>query len=158
MSTLLVLAGACVFLMLSLVKSREKTRESVRIARKMFLATFSEVLGIMALVGLFLAVLPPDQIRQILGGESVLLSTISGAIIGTVTIMPAFIAFPLAKSLTVQGAHLVTIAAFLTTLTMVGFATYTLEKRQFGSRFALMRNGLSFLLALIIAGGMGVLL
>lgn len=158
MTTIVLILCALAFLIFSVVKSREKTWESIRIARKMFFNTFTEVIGIMALVGLLLALLPPEQIRRILGGESELLSTLYGALIGTVTIMPAFIAFPLAKSLVSQGAYLITIAAFLTTLTMVGFATFPLEVRHFGRRFALIRNGLSFVLALVIAFGMGVIL
>lgn len=158
MTTIVLILCALAFLTFSVVKSRKRTWESIRIARKMFFTTFTEVIGIMALVGLVLALLPPEQIRRFLGGESELLSTVYGALIGTITIMPAFIAFPLAKSLVSQGAYLITIAAFLTTLTMVGFATFPLEVRHFGRRFALIRNGLSFVLALVIAFGMGVVL
>ncbi len=158
MATLIMIILAVGFLFFSIVKSRKKTKESVLIAKKLFLNTFIEVAGVMALVGLVLALLPPDLIKQLLGGESKILSTIYGALIGTVTIMPAFIAFPLSKSLYMSGAHLVTIAAFLTTLTMVGVATYPIELRQFGRKFTLVRNGISFIMALVIALGMGILL
>jgi uncharacterized membrane protein YraQ (UPF0718 family) len=72
--------------------------------------------------------------------------------------MPAFIAFPLSKSLYLSGAHLVAIAAFLTTLTMVGLATFSIEAKHFGKKFTLARNGVSFAAALLIALGMGVFL
>jgi uncharacterized membrane protein YraQ (UPF0718 family) len=48
--------------------------------------------------------------------------------------------------------------AFLTTLTMVGVVTYPLESREFGAQFALTRNVLSFISALMIAAVMGVIL
>lgn len=127
-------------------------------AKNLLADTFVEVLGVMALVALVLALLPPDLIKGLLGGENRSVSTVFGALIGTVTIMPAFIAFPLAKSLYVSGAHLVAIAAFLTTLTMVGVATYPIEVRHFGRSFTLARNGISIVMALAIAFGMGVLL
>jgi uncharacterized membrane protein YraQ (UPF0718 family) len=158
MTTLIMVLLAAGFLLFSIIKSRKKTMESVKIAKKLFLNTFVEVAGVMALVGLVLALLPPDLIQQLLGGESKMLSTIFGALIGTVTIMPAFIAFPLSKSLYMSGAHLVTIAAFLTTLTMVGVATYPIEVRHFGRKFTLVRNSISFMMALLIALGMGILL
>jgi uncharacterized membrane protein YraQ (UPF0718 family) len=145
-------------LILSIVKSLQKSKEAVLIAKKMFLGTIVEVAGVMAIVGLVLALLPPDLIKKVLGGSSVLLSTISGALIGTVTIMPAFIAFPLTKSLFVSGAHLVALAAFLTTLTMVGFATFPIESRHFGRKFTIVRNSVSFVMALLIAFSMGVIL
>lgn len=158
MTTLIMVLLALGFLLFSIIKSRKKTIESVKIAKKLFLNTFVEVAGVMALVGLVLALLPPDLIQQLLGGESKILSTVFGALIGTVTIMPAFIAFPLSKSLYMSGAHLVTIAAFLTTLTMVGVATYPIEVRHFGRKFTLVRNSISFMMALLIALGMGILL
>ena len=158
MTTIIMIILAAGFLLFSIIKSRQKTKESVIIAKKLFLNTFIEVAGVMALVGLVLALLPPELIQKLLGGKSKILSTIFGALIGTITIMPAFIAFPLSKSLYMSGAHLVTIAAFLTTLTMVGVATYPIEARHFGRRFTLVRNGISFMMALVIALGMGVLL
>jgi uncharacterized membrane protein YraQ (UPF0718 family) len=158
MTTIIMVLLAAGFLLFSIIKSRKKTMESVKIAKKLFLNTFVEVAGVMALVGLVLALLPPDLIQQLLGGESKILSTIFGALIGTVTIMPAFIAFPLSKSLYMSGAHLVTIAAFLTTLTMVGVATFPIEVRHFGRKFTLVRNSISFIMALLIALGMGFLL
>ncbi|NQT58319.1 MAG: permease [Bacteroidetes bacterium] len=158
MTTIIIIILAIGLLLFSVIKSKKKTKESLLVAKKLFLNTFAEVAGVMALVGLVLAFLPPDLIKQLLGGPSKMLSTIFGALIGTITIMPAFIAFPLAKSLYESGAHLVTIAAFLTTLTMVGVATYPIEVRHFGKRFTLARNGISFGMALVIALGMGVLL
>ncbi len=56
------------------------------------------------------------------------------------------------------GASIVPAVAFLTTLTMVGIVTFPLEKKEFGFKFALIRNVLSFVMALIIAAAMGVLL
>ena len=158
MTVILMIILAAGFLLFSIIKSRTKTVEGIKIAKNMMLNTFIEVAGIMAIVGLVLAALPPDVIKSLLGGANVALSTFFGAIIGTVTIMPAVIAFPLSKSLYVSGAHLVAIAAFLTTLTMVGVATFPIEKRHFGTKFAIARNSLSFAAALIIAFGMGVFL
>ena len=48
--------------------------------------------------------------------------------------------------------------AFLTTLTMVGVVTFPLEKKEFGVKFTAVRNGLSFLFAIIIAYVMGVII
>ncbi|NLX74993.1 MAG: permease, partial [Synergistaceae bacterium] len=46
--------------------------------------------------------------------------------------------------------------AFLTTLTMVGIVTFPLEKKEFGTKFTAIRNGFSFIFAIIIALIMGV--
>ncbi|MBN2657133.1 MAG: hypothetical protein JXR86_08740 [Spirochaetales bacterium] len=158
MTTIIMIVISIALLALSIAKSRQKSKEAVLIAKKMFLGTILEVAGVMAIVGLVLALLPPELIQKILGGSHVMMSTVYGALIGTVTIMPAFIAFPLTKSLFVSGAHLVSLAAFLTTLTMVGFATFPIESKHFGMKFTLVRNGVSFIMALVIAFFMGVIL
>lgn len=158
MTTVIMILVALILLIVSVIKSRPKTKQAAKFAKKMFLNTIIEVTGVMAIVGVILAILPPDLIKNLLGSSSKVLSSIYGALIGTVTIMPAFIAFPLSKSLYISGAHLVAIASFLTTLTMVGLATFPIEARHFGKKFALIRNSISFVMALIIALGMGVLL
>lgn len=158
MTVIIMIVIAVVLMLISFVKDRVKSRKAVKIAKKMFLSTIIEVAGVMAIVGLLLAFFPPELIKNILGGENKALSTIYAALVGTVTIMPAFIAFPLSKSLFESGAHLVAIAAFLTTLTMVGFATFPIEVKHFGKKFTIIRNSLSFLMALVIALGIGVIL
>ncbi|NCC85807.1 MAG: permease, partial [Clostridia bacterium] len=67
-------------------------------------------------------------------------------------------AFPLVGSLVDAGASIIPGVAFLTTLTMVGAVTFPLEKQEFGTKFALTRNLLSFSFALLIAVLMGVIL
>ncbi len=67
-------------------------------------------------------------------------------------------AFPLVGSFVNVGASIIPAVAFLTTLTMVGIVTFPLEKKEFGFKFALVRNLLSFVAALVIAMAMGVIL
>ncbi|MFO8059198.1 MAG: permease [Bacillota bacterium] len=158
MSTVLLILGTIVALIWSHLRDRDRTARSIRIAGGLFVQTATQIAAILALVGLALALIPEEYIRELLGGSDAVLSTLFGAAIGTVTILPAFVAFPLAASLMERGAHLVAVAAFVTTLTMVGFATLPIEIRHFGRRFALLRNAFSFGAALLIALGMVVLL
>jgi uncharacterized membrane protein YraQ (UPF0718 family) len=158
MSTAILLVLAVGGLSWSAYKDKHKTGQVIKSAFISFAKTGIEILGILALVGLLLAWVPESTIRQLLGSGSMWLSGVFGAIIGSVTILPAFIAFPLAASLYERGAYLLTIAAFLTTLTMVGLATMPIEIRHFGKRFALIRNSLSFIMALLIAAGMVIIL
>jgi len=158
LTTLLLLIGAGIGLVWSFIKDRGKTIESIRVAKSRFVGTAVEIVGVLALVGLFFAFVPPNSIKELLGGANVFLSGLYGSLIGTVTIIPAFVAFPLSASLVEKGAHLVAVAAFITTLTMVGFATAPIEMDHFGKRFTLVRNGLSFAFALVIAMGMMIFL
>ncbi len=142
----------------SFYKDKGKTIESLNMSKGMLLSTAPQIGAILALIGLFLAILPEEAIQSMLGTGSLVAGGVYGAIIGTITILPAFVAFPLAASLLEQGAYLVSVAAFITTLTMVGFATAPVEIRYFGKRFTLIRNLASFIAALLIALGMVIIL
>lgn len=158
LSMILLLVASAAALVWSFTADRKKTFRSIAMAKQLFLQTAGQIGAILALIGLALALIPEEYIRTLLGGSSSALSTLYGAVIGTVTILPAFVAFPLAASLLARGSHLVAVAAFVTTLTMVGFATLPLEIEHFGKKFALVRNALSFLAALFIALGMVIIL
>ncbi|KLO21547.1 permease [Marinitoga sp. 1197] len=158
MNTVVLILIAAIFLIWSIFKSKEKTKESLILSKNLLVKTFVEIIGVMALVGLVLAILPPELIKQLLGNSNEFLSTVYGAVIGALTIIPAFIAFPLSKSLYQSGANLTAIAAFITTLTMVGFATMPIEIKYFGKKFTLHRLWISFVAAILIASGMAVIL
>lgn len=157
--TVLILAGiTAAALIFSLVKSPKRTGKSLKYAIRLGRGMLPEVLGILLLVSLLLSVLDKEIISATLGNANKLFSTAMGALIGSVTIIPGVIAFPLSRELMAAGAGSMALAAFITTLTMVGLATSPLEKRYFGTKFTVYRNSLSFIMAIFIALVMGVLL
>ena len=127
-------------------------------ALKMGMGMISSILSIVLAIGLILTLLPPQAIADFVSRQSVWLATIGAALLGTVTLVPAFIAFPITGTLVDAGVSAVPAVSFLTTLTMVGVVTLPLEKRAFGARFTAARNALSFLFAILIALVMGVLM
>lgn len=145
-------------LSISLVKDPAKTFSSMKRSKGMMRSMMGDILAIIFGIGLILTLIPPTSIQRFLGSSNTILSTIISSIIGSLTLIPAFVAFPLIGSLVDVGASIVPAVAFLTTLTMVGFVTFPLEKKEFGLKFALMRNLYSFLFAIIIALAMGVIL
>ena len=149
---------AIILTIISLVKNRKKTFEAMKKTKGMMGSMLGDIVAIVFLIGLVLTFIPPETIKTVLGGANSLLSTVVSALVGSITLIPAFVAFPLVGSLVDSGASIVPSVAFLTTLTMVGVVTFPLEKKEFGVKFALLRNGLSFVFAVIIALTMGVIL
>ena len=145
-------------LVLSFLKSRKKTFKAFKIAVKGLIKMSPSLLTILGIVGLVLGILTPETISKMIGAEAGFLATGIAAILGAITLIPSLISFPLAGSLLRSGATIMTISAFITTLVMVGVVTAPLEMKSLGTRFTLLRNGLSFLGALIIAAIMGVVL
>ena len=142
----------------SLVKSKSKTIAAMKKSKSMMGNMLGEIVAIIFLIGFVLTVIPPETIKNTLGSGNVLLATVTAAIAGSVTLIPAFVAFPLVGSFVDAGASIMPAVAFLTTLTMVGIVTFPLEKKEFGLKFALYRNVLSFVFAIGIALTMGVML
>lgn len=143
---------------ISLIKNKKKTFEAMKKSKGMMGNMMGEIVAIIFLIGLVLTFIPPETIKTILGSSNTVVSTFISAIVGSITLIPAFVAFPLVGSLVDVGASIVPAVAFLTTLTMVGIVTFPFEKKEFGTKFALTRNLLSFGFAIIIALVMGVLL
>lgn len=156
--TIAIWVITAVLLVVSFVKDKSKTREALKKAFFMGRGMALSIFAVIFAIGLILAILPPEQIADIIGKQNVLVATIAAAAFGTITLIPAFIAFPLIGTLVAAGVGIMPSVAFLTTLTMVGVVTFPLEKKEFGSKFAVTRNGLSFAFAIIIALIMGVIL
>lgn len=156
--TLAIWIGTFIFLGLSLAKDKVKTMQALKMALGMGKGMAASIFTIIFAIGLILTLLPPAEIAGYVGKQSVLLATVVAALFGTVTLVPAFIAFPLVGTLVGAGVSIVPSVAFLTTLTMVGVVTFPLEKKEFGTKFTAVRNGLSFLFAIVIALMMGVIM
>jgi uncharacterized membrane protein YraQ (UPF0718 family) len=142
----------------SMVKNKVKTVHSMKMAKGMMKNMLGEIIAILFLIGLLLTFIPPETIKKVLGSSNTFLSTVIAAIVGGITFIPPFVAFPLVGSFVDLGVSIIPSVAFLTTLTMVGVVTIPLEKQEFGLKFALTRNVLSFGFAILIALVMGVLL
>ena len=135
--------GGILFI-IAILKGKGGAKESMKKSRGMMKNMLGDIIGIIFLIGLLLTFIPPQTIKTVLGSENVVFSSVVAALIGSVTLIPAFVAFPLVGSFVDAGASIVPGVAFLTTLTMVGVVTFPLEKKEFGLKFALSRNVLSF--------------
>jgi len=145
-------------LVLAFIKNRKKAVESLRIAARSFVKILPMVFTIIILIGLLLGFIPPDQISRFLGEQSGIGGVLLIAVVGALMFIPALLSFPLAASFLEGGASITAVAAFITTLTMIGMITLPIEIRELGPKMAFLRNGMSFVIAVIIALIMGAVL
>ncbi len=141
----------------ALIRDRKRAAEALKMAGKMFISILPMLIIIILLIGLLFGFVPEKSLERFLGNQSGPLGILVTALAGSVHHIPALLAFPLAGSLLEKGASVTVVAAFITTLTMIGMVTLPLEIKEMGRRFALMRNAFSFIAALAIAFLMGVL-
>jgi len=151
----LYLATAAAFFF-SLAVSREKTSRALRIAARRFAKILPAFLTMLILVSVALFLTPQSLISSYLGGGNRYAGVLIGAGLGSVALMPGFIAYPLCGILRDNGVAYMVLSAFSTTLMMVGVLTYPVEKAYLGTRVTLMRNLISFAIALVVALATGL--
>jgi len=144
-------------LIASLIGSRRKTLAGVLRGLKMLWAIVPMLLGLIAGVSIVLAAVPPASLAQVIGGVGPW-PVVVARLGGRVALIPGVVAYPLAALLRDQGASTPVLAAFITTLMMVGIVTLPLEIRFLGRRTALLRNALAFAGSVIVAVVMAVVL
>ncbi len=142
---------AIVLLILSFIKDKKKTKMALKKAWKAFENILPEFLVVILMVGFLLAILNPEIISKIIGAESGWFGVILAGIIGSVTLIPGFVAFPTAAILLENGAGYMQIAAFVSTLMMVGIITIPVEIKYFGKKISILRNVLAFFFSFIVA-------
>jgi len=124
----------------------------------MFLNLLPIVLNVLILVSVFLYLVPKETLSNLLGKNSGVFGFAIAAILGSVSLIPMFITYPLAAILLKSGVSYDVLAVFITTLLMVGVLTLPLEAKYFGIKVSIIRNALSFIGALIIGFIIGIFL
>lgn len=143
-------------LLVSLIADRRKTLEGIKKGGMQFLQLLPTLLTVIILVSVALFVTPEKLLIQYFGNQAGILGYVVAAVVGSISLIPGFISYPLAGMLLESGVGYGVLALFITTLKMVGIMTLPLEAKYFGLKVALQRNGLSFMGAIIIGSVMAV--
>ena len=144
--------------LVSFLLDRQKTISGFKKGLKMFYNILIPFLDILIIVSLLLFIVPPQLIVKYLGPGSGAIGFLIAAIVGSITLIPGFISYPIASTLLKQGASYATVAVFITTLMMVGVVTLPLEIKYFGAKVAVLRNLLNLVTAIIIGLLIGAIL
>ena len=156
--TLVLYSLAVLALLVSFIKSRAKTKMALKKAWKSLENILPQLLTILFVIGIALAILTPDQISRFIGGESGWMGVFIALAVGSITLVPGPVAFPLASALLENGAGYMQLAAFISSLTMVGVVTMPMEISYFGKKSTVLRNSLALIFSVFVAVIMGVLM
>jgi len=146
---LLVITALC--LLLSFFKDRKKTKKALMMAGKRTGKISLPILLMVLLVSVTLYFLPPEVITRYLGSGNRYLASLSASLIGSIILMPGFIAFPLGGVLRESDVPYMVIAAFTSSLMMVGIMTVPVERQYLGLKVSVLRNIIAFAIALVTA-------
>ncbi len=137
-------------LILSFILDARKTITGIKKGFMMFMNILPSMLTILVLISVLLFFTPNEVLTKWLGKDSGILGMVIAAAIGSISLIPGFIAYPLGSILIKNGVGYPVIAIFITTLMMVGIITLPLEAKYFGWKVSITRNCLSFVGAVLI--------
>lgn len=156
MTSYILYGTAILLLLISFAKDKTKTKKALSTAIKSFENIMPQFITIIIIVGLILSLLDTNTISMFIGDDSGLIGIFLSAIIGSITMMPTFVAFSTADTLLKSGAGYAQVASLVSTLTLVGIMTFNLEAKYIGKRSAFYRNLVAFLFSIIVALLMGM--
>ena len=140
----------------STIASRRKTLAALKIAVKRFAGILPMFAVMLILFAVVMTLLPEEVVVDLLGKNSGWRGIVTATVLGSVTLMPGFIAFPLCGALLNEGASYMVLSAFTTTLMTVGILTYPLERQYLGRNVTLVRNAVALVIAVIVAVATGI--
>ena len=155
MTILFVITG--ILLLVSYIANKQKTLQALKKGAMQFLKLLPTLLTVIILVSVAMFFIPEKVLLTYFGDQAGVLGYLSAAIVGSVSLIPGFISYPLAGMLHNSGVGYGVIALFITTLKMVGIMTIPVEAKYFGLKVTLIRNGLSFLGAIVIGAVMAII-
>ncbi len=151
MDTLVLYAIVAVLFAISLAKDRKKTKAALLKGLKAFEGILPQFVTVLILISVTLAALNAETIARFLGAGTGWVGVAVAGLLGSVTLIPGFVAFPLAGELLRNGAGVMQIATFVSTLMMVGVITLPMEISYFGKRAAILRNAFAAIFAVFAA-------
>ena len=137
-------------LIVSFIKDKGKTKKAIILGLKSFENILPQFLCIIITVGILLSFFNTDTISKILGNSSGFWGIILADIIGSITMMPTFVAFSLGNTLLLNGAGYSQVGALVSYLVLIGLMTFPLEAKYIGKRAAFLRNLIAFLFSIIV--------
>jgi uncharacterized membrane protein YraQ (UPF0718 family) len=148
--TYVIYGIAIILLVVSFIFDKGKTKKGILKGIKSFIKLFPILIPLLLIIGILLAVISPDLISSYLGESSGIIGYAFALIVGSITFLPSFVAFPLGAELIEAGAGLPQVAGFLVALMSVGIIYYAAETKYFSKKAAIYRNVISLIGAIIV--------
>lgn len=145
----LIWAVAAAYLAIAITRPAEAARAGL-LSVQTFVDLIVTLLSVFVFVGLFQVWVTDDFIMRHLGDRSGIKGLALGAGLGTVLHGPLIGVFPLLRAMLAKGAKVGVVVAIVSTWA-IKLPMIPLEVRLFGWKFALLRNGLLFASAFIMA-------
>lgn len=130
--------------------NKEKIKESLGKTINSFKQSMPILLGVLLLIALATNAIPKNFYARVFTGNP-LIDPFIGAFFGSIAAGNPITSYVIGGELKSQGVSMVAIVAFILSWVTVGVIQLPAESFMLGRRFALIRNLVSFFLAIIIS-------
>ena len=131
-------------------KGQKSIVKSFYRALKSFSTSLPMLMGIILLMGLFQTFVSKKMMSSVFTGE-MLRDTLLGTIIGSISAGNPITSYIIGGELLKNGVSLFGVTAFIVAWVTVGIVQFPAEAGILGKRFAITRNILSFILAIVVS-------
>lgn len=157
LSAIIFNAVVLLVLIILFLRDKEKFKKAITIAYVSLKKLLPLLLIIFFLMLLLQFILSEsfivDTVKQSTGLKGYVITALLGGIIN----IPLFMTFPIGGELLRSGVNPGLIGVLISSLVMVHLFTLPVEIKYLGTKYAVLRNGLSFIAAIIIGVLIGVL-
>lgn len=115
-----------------------------------FIGVVPVIVGMVLLTGLIIRFIPSEKLAGLFG-ENAFIDAFSGAFIGSISAGHPLTSYVLGGELLAGGVSLIAVTALVISWVTVGSIQLPAEMLMLGKRFAIYRNLMSFIFAIIIA-------
>lgn len=136
---------------------KKKLNQAIDKAMRSIINVFPYFLSIILLISIIDVSIPKSFYSHIFTGNSIL-DPLIGATIGSLSTGNPIMSYIISGELLKQGVSLTAVTAFILSWVTVGIIQMPAESALLGKKFAIYRNILSFIFAIIIAAIIGVVL
>lgn len=137
---------------------KDKIKKSLKKSSKIFVQNSIRIFLIFLIIGMLQNFLSKDSVGNFLLKFQGIKGIFFGELTGSIMMGPVASGYPIAKYLFDNGAEVSLISAFLLSWVLIGFVSVSIEFKELGKRFALVRNFLTLISIIIISIIMGVIL
>jgi uncharacterized membrane protein YraQ (UPF0718 family) len=136
-------------LAVSFLKNRNKTVKALKMAGKRILKISPLFLATMGLYAILVSFAPLEKVTGSLESYGGALGLFAALLVGSIALMPGFVAFPLCALLQQEGVPYFILATFSVSLMCVGIATFPIETKYLGVKVTIIRNIIGVVVSII---------
>jgi len=130
--------------------NRDLIKKSIGQTSRNFFRVIPMLIGIFLLLALFSTVVPKHLYAEVFTNIPIIDGLI-GAVLGSISAGNPITSYIIGCELLKQGVNLVAVTAFMLSWVTVGLIQLPAEALMLGRRFAIIRNAVNFVLAIVIA-------